>query len=468
MEWLDFLRVGIRGHWDNRAGGVSSGAGRCFASSVGELDPMNNLNQLARVQAANSAGIPLSRSEKRQVLVYFSFSLVLLVIASPHFGIIEIPLSFLLMERFHLSAPQLAEFRFWVGLPFYLSFLFGFARDWFRGRGFRDRTLFIISGLSASLVYLTLAFGDITLNGILIGMVLATSAYLVMSSAWHGLIAAVAQRHGMAGQLSTVWNLTGLGIGATAMLVGGGIGDVLLRDSLPVAGRSLFVIGCMVTVALALFGGAGIALVDGVGSGRRSASFAEELGLLISHRPFYPALIIFLIWNFSPGTQTVLQYYLANSHNASSMQWGAYNAIESLAFAPTLALFGYLCTRYPLRRLLWIATFIGVPQMVPLLFIRSAGDALIAAVPIGLMGGMAEAAYMALIMRSCPAGLLGGAIMLSSSLEMLVSRLGNIWGTLVYSEYGFKWCALASILLYSLIIPILQFVPSRVVEEADC
>lgn len=429
---------------------------------------MSNFVPPAHAQAPESAASLPSRGEKRQVIAYFSSSLVLLVIASPHFGIIDIPLSFLLKEKLHLSASQLANFRLWVGLPFYVSFAFGFARDWLCGIGFRDRTLFLASGLVASLLYLTLALGNMTLQEIFIGTVLATSAYMVMSSAWHGQIAAAAQRYGMAGQLSTAWNLTGLAIGAITMLVGGGVGGVLLRDSLPVAGRSLFLIGCLVTMALALLGGGTrIAVVDALRPGSRTRSFVDELKLLISHRPFYPAVIIFLIWNFSPGTQTVLQYYLADSHNASSMQWGAYNAIESMAFVPTLALFGYLCTRYPLKRLLWIATFAGIPQMVPLLFIHSANDALIAAVPIGLMGGMAEAAYMALIMRSCPAGLLGGATMLSSSLVMLVSRLGNVWGTLVYSEYGFTWCAYASIILYSLIIPILRFVPSTVVEEPD-
>jgi hypothetical protein len=45
--------------------------------------------------------------------------------------------------------------------------------------------------------------------------------------------------------------------------------------------------------------------------------------------------------------------------------------------------------------------------MVPLLFIHSMTGALIAAVPIGLMGGVATAAYLDLIIRSCPRGLQG-------------------------------------------------------------
>jgi len=56
--------------------------------------------------------------------------------------------------------------------------------------------------------------------------------------------------------------------------------------------------------------------------------------------------------------------------------------------------------------LLW-GTVVAVPQMVPLLFIHSIAGAFIAAVPIGLMGGVGTAAYLDLIIRSCPRGLQG-------------------------------------------------------------
>ena len=57
---------------------------------------------------------------------------------------------------------------------------------------------------------------------------------------------------------------------------------------------------------------------------------------------------------------------------------------------------------FPLKTLLFWGTVVAVPQMVPLLFIHSVTGALIAAAPIGLMGGVATAAYLDLIIRSCP------------------------------------------------------------------
>jgi hypothetical protein len=70
-------------------------------------------------------------------------------------------------------------------------------------------------------------------------------------------------------------------------------------------------------------------------------------------------------------------------------QW---NAIFVASFIPTFMVFGLLCRRFPLKTLLWWGTAVAVPQLVPLLFIHSVTGALLAAVPVGLMGGVATAA----------------------------------------------------------------------------
>ena len=61
--------------------------------------------------------------------------------------------------------------------------------------------------------------------------------------------------------------------------------------------------------------------------------------------------------------------------------------------------------------------------------------ALVAAVPIGLMGG-SPPAHLDLIIRSCPAGLQGTTLMLASSLFFLVSRFGDVLGTHLYDYFG--------------------------------
>jgi MFS family permease len=177
---------------------------------------------------------------------------------------------------------------------------------------------------------------------------------------------------------------------------------------------------------------------------------------------------IWLLWNFSPGGQTVLQYYLSDTLHASDAQWGAYNAIASIFAVPTFVLFGYLSPRVPLSRLLWWGTAVAVPQMVPLLFVPSANAVLLAAVPIGLMGGVATAAFMDLLIRSCPKGLQGTMMMLSWSMYALAQNFGNLLGTDLYEHHGgFLACVLATTFVYALMLPMLLFVPKALIAHPD-
>jgi len=111
---------------------------------------------------------------------------------------------------------------------------------------------------------------------------------------------------------------------------------------------------------------------------------------------------------------------------------------------------------------------VAIPQMIPLLFIHSVKGALIAAVPIGLMRGVATAAYLDLMIRSCPRGLQGTLMMMSAALYAIVQGLGNVLGTNLYDHFGgFTACVIAITMVYALILPVLLLVPNRLIDTAD-
>ena len=188
-----------------------------------------------------------------------------------------------------------------------------------------------------------------------------------------------------------------------------------------------------------------------------------DLKRLMRHWPIYSALLIWLLWNFAPGSATPLQYHLQNTLHASDAQWGQWNAIFAASFVPTYVAYGASLPEVRINSLLWWGTVIAIPQMVPLLFIHSVTGALIAAVPIGLMGGIATGAYLDLIMRACPRGLEGTTLMLASSLYFLVSRFGDVLGTRLYDRYGdFDVCVIAITVVYALMLPALLLVPRAI------
>jgi hypothetical protein len=424
----------------------------------------------ADAAAVTAAPADLSASERRSIFLYLGILIVLLAFGGPSGGLIDIPISFLLKNRLHLTAHEVANFRLVAAIPLYLSFVFGFIRDTWNPLGMRDRGFMLLFGGISALLYVFFAFTPLTYVTLLAAVVLLTASFLFVASAQNGLTSTIGQQHAMTGRVSAAWNIF-LSIPTFgALLIGGTLSGMLEDQNPDQAVRILFLVGgaIMVTVALyALWKPA--AVFDNVrAEGGADARPLQNLTRLARHWPIYPALLIWLLWNFAPGSTTPLQYHLQNTLHATDAQWGQWNAIFAASFIPTYIVYGLLCRRYPLKTLLLWGTVFAVPQMVPLLFIDTVTQALIAAVPIGLMGGLATGAYLDLIIRSCPRGLQGTTLMMSSSLYFVVVRFGDVLGTNLYDRYGgFSVCVIAITIVYALILPTLLLVPSHLITTAD-
>jgi len=84
------------------------------------------------------------------------------------------------------------------------------------------------------------------------------------------------------------------------------------------------------------------------------------------------------------------------------------------------------------------------------------------------MGGVATAAYLDLIIRSCPPDLQGTTPMMSGGLYFIASRCGDVLGTNLYDHFGgFTVCVMANTVVYPLILPTVLLVPRRLIATAD-
>ena len=406
------------------------------------------------------------------VLGYIGALVILLGFGAPFGGLIDVPVSFMLKNKMHLSASDVARFRLVAGIPLYLSFLFGFARDIWNPFGMKDRGFLVLFGTICAGIYLFYAFAPLQYFTLLAASVLLTTAFLFVSSAQVGLTATIGQKRLMWGQISVAWKMFGSIPLLAAYLMGGALSGLLELRSADEAVRILFLIGASIMFAIAVYGAwkpAGV-YANGNGADDRTATdpMVTTLKRLVTHWPIYPALLIYLLWNFAPGYQTPLQFFLQNTLHASDAQWGEWNAIFTVSYFPTFITFGVLCRKYPLRRLLFWGTVIAVPQMVPLVFIHSVPGALIAAIPIGLTGGIASAAYIDLLIRSCPEGLQGTILMMAGSMLYMVSRFGDLLGTVLYERYqNFDICVVAITVVYALILPALRLVPANLTATPD-
>jgi hypothetical protein len=429
-------------------------------------------NEFQAAAPANIAALPtiLSPPVRHRIFLYLATLIILLAFGAPSGGLIEIPISFLLKNKLQLTAHELAEFRLLAAIPLYLSGVFGFIRDTADPFGMKDPGFMLLFGSLTAGLYVVFAFTPITYGTLLAAVLLLTTSYLFVASAQNGLTSSIGQQHAMTGQISAMWNIF-LSIPMIgALLIGGALSDFLEHRPANEAGRILFLLGAAIMGTVALYALWRPAAVFGnvrPEHGARPQPMADFKRLAL-HRPLYPALLIWLLWNFAPGSVTPLQYHLQDALHGDDAQWGYWNAIFAASFIPTFMLFGVLCRRRPLRTLLLWGTIAAVPQYVPLLFMHSVAGALAVAVAAGLMGGVATAAYMDLIIRSCPAGLQGTTLMLSSSLFFIISRFGDVLGTRLYGYYGgFTACVIAITAVYALILPALLLVPKRLTATAD-
>jgi len=411
----------------------------------------------------------LSPAVRRRIFAYLAALIVLIAFGDPNGGMIDISISFLLKNKLHLPAHDLARFRLVAALPLYMAGVFGFLRDRWSPFGMKDRGFMALFGGVGACLYLTFAFTPVSAPMLLVAVLLLTTCFLFISSALNGLASTLGQQHAMSGRVSALWSAFAALPGVAAFLAGGRFSDLLERQESGEAVRWLFCAGSGVLATIALYAlWRPKAVFDQVAADPHATHAFEDLKRLARHWPIYPALAIWLFWNFAPGAQTPLQFHIQNELHAPDRVWGEWNAIFAASFIPPFLLYGFICRRFKLKTLLLWGTAFAVPQFVPLLFVTSATGALIAAAPMGLMGGIATAAYLDLLIRSCPQGLQGTTLMLSGGLYFIASRFGDVLGTSLYERFGgFAVCVAMITLVYALIFPLIWLVPKRLIATAD-
>jgi predicted MFS family arabinose efflux permease len=272
----------------------------------------------------------------------------------------------------------------------------------------------------------------------------------------------VARAYGMTGRLSVVFSFGYFTPAVLSALAGG-----WLVAHVSVRGTFLIAAGVTLTIALQSFWRLGAA-----NDFERSPASSEKgfaaMRRLLTHRALWPAAAIYFLWNFSPGWGTPMFYELTERVRISSELFGTFTALQSLFFLPTTLLYGYLCVRAPLSRLLWWGTIVAILQGPIMFLAQGPASTIVVAILYGLFGGFATAAYIDLIMRSCPKGLEGTAMMLANtSAFALAGSSGNLLGSWIYSRGGFAWAVIITTLATALIVPVLPTIPPEVIAKRD-
>jgi MFS family permease len=406
------------------------------------------------------------KSNTAAIFTYFSPLTLLVYLVVPHGYLLDVSTSYMLKNQLHASALEVSSFRVITAIPLYFSVAFGLTRDLWSPFGLKDRGYFLIFAPITALVYFWMASSTLSYRELFVGMLLVMFTYRFVAAAYQGLLALIGQEKLMSGRLTAVWQI----FGSVPYVIGGFASGWVTEHLKPQQTFFVVAVITLLIAAMALLKPRAVFehAYDRVEA--RGAGFVADVKRLLRHRATYPAVLVLFLFQFSPGSNTPLQYYLTNHLHASDAIYGDYNAIFSAAFVPVFFLYGWLCKRVSLKSLLWWGTILTVPQMVPLAFIGSAGWALPIAAITGMLGGIAAAAYFDLAIRSCPPGLQGSLMMLIDCFFYLSYRGGDLVGAEIYQsspQYGFLYCVIATTAVYALILPVLLLIPKELIATKD-
>ena len=413
-----------------------------------------------------TATSPATRRQTTQIFSYFTVLTLVVYLASPSGYLIDFATSYMLKDQLHLTADQVSNFRLLTGIPTYMAFIFGLTRDTWNPFGMRDRGFLLIFGPLTALVFAWLAVSPLTYMGLFAGVLVAMIASRFLRATYQGLIALIGQEKLMSGRLTVLWQIVESIPAAVAAFFGAWVAAHLKPSE-------TFLIVAAIALAVGLTGfWKPAAVFKGTYEKpvAKGTSLGGDLKRLFKHKAVYPAVLCLFLFQFAPGSNTPLLYYLTDKLHASREVYGIYNAGFVVGFIPVFFLYGWLCKRVALKHLLFWGTVITIPQMIPLAMIHSPVAAMWLGLPIGAMGGIAAAAYYDLAMRSCPPGLQGSLMMLADSFFQLSYRGGDWIGARIYGlspTHGFLYCALATSAVYALILPVLLLIPKTLISTAD-
>lgn len=407
--------------------------------------------------------------QRWSLLIYGGLLLTLVQFAVPYEGLVGLPITFFLKNKLHLDAQAVATFNLIAAVPLMAGVLFGFLRDTWSPGGRGDRGHLVLFGLTGTAIYAAMSLLKPSYGLLLAGVFLGTCAIQMLWGAARGLVSAASQHRAITGQMSTVINIASSIPSLTAFALGGVLAGYLEGRDAVTAARILFLVGGALTLTIALFGAFGPqALFNERDTAPGARALVGDAVRLLRHAPIYPVLLIQLLWQFAPATGAVLPYHMGNDLQATDAQVGLWYAIFYGSFAPVYLLYGWLCRRFTLRTLLWVGSAMAVLQMSPLLLVRTPDQALVAAVLMGLLGGVAQCAYTDLAIRSCPKGLQGAMMMLFMAMYWITVRFGDVLGAWLYGQKGgFNTALLFSIGVYALLLPAQWLVPRALSSARD-
>lgn len=179
----------------------------------------------------------------------------------------------------------------------------------------------------------------------------------------------------------------------------------------------------------------------------------------VGSRPLWVAAAFIFLWNFSPSFGVPLEYHMVDRLGFSKIFLGTLDSVGSAAAILGAMIFGKICRRLPMRRLLNLSVGIGMVTALSYWGLAGHGSAVVLTFGNGMVSMIASLATYDLAARSCPDKAEGTFFAALMSLANIGTAGSQFLGGKLYDWLGLQPLILVSGLATAacwLIVPLIR------------
>ncbi len=349
-------------------------------------------------------------------------------------GMFDLPtqtLTLTLKERFGLSAGQAATFFLIATIPWYIKPLYGLISDFVPLLGRRRKSYLLVSSGLAAVSGATLAvmgsqpYTVLAVFVTLMGLGLAFTDVMV-----DALMVENGRALGLTGAFQSVQWAAIYGASVVVGVVGG---QLAARRSLHAA---FAVAACFPVVSFVmalLFVREAPAAADRDAFRRTLASIREAL----RERDVWVVAGFILFWTFSPSFGPAFLYYQTDVLKFSQEFIGLLYSLNAVGYVVGALIYAPLSRRVPLKRLIVWSIGVAVVTTLGYLLYETPVSAIIIDSVFGVVGMIAQLAFLDLAAKACPPRVEGSFFALLMSIYNIGVKGSQITGGYLYDVLGF-------------------------------
>ena len=389
-----------------------------------------------------------------QLSLFFAAIYFVQGIAEPGAGIASQPIFFLLKDGLRLSAGETATFLALVSVAWNIKPLYGLTSDFFPLFGYRRKSYLLLTTALAAAGWFLLGsqaaytYGPSLVILMVCGLGLAFSDVLC-----DAVMVETGKPLGMTGKFQAIqWGA----INTASVLAG--IGGGWLSEHVSYQ-RTFLLVSLFPLISLTA-----TALCVREARVRYDRQVVRQTAVAvrsaIGSRPLWVAAGFIFLWNFSPSFGVPLEYYLVDTLGVSKIFLGTLSSLGSAAAIVGAAVFGKICRRLPMRRLLNLSIAIGVVSTFAYWRLVGRWSAIALTIGTGAISMIATLATFDLAARSCPDKAEGTFFAALMSIANLGTAGSAFVGGRLYDWMGLKPLILVSGLTTAacwLIVPLIRF-----------